>query len=74
MSSTGNKPSVKYWHQGFIIGEDSKGRDCLRFQTYGIALRVSQRALANGFRLAIYEDGGDWCLRLLAKGEGSDVL
>jgi len=76
MSGSANKPSSRYWHQGFIISKDGKGRDCLRFQTFGIAIRVSEKASKHGFKLGLYQDGGDWCLRPLAKSETiwADVL
>lgn len=64
-----NKKATRFWHQGFIIGKDAQGRDCLRFQTESTALNVSEDARRSGYRLHPYEDGGDWCLRLLAKGE-----
>jgi hypothetical protein len=67
--SGGNKRATRFWHQGYIIGKDSQGRQCLRFQTYSIAQKVLERAAGHGFRLAIYEDAGDWCLRLPEKGE-----
>lgn len=67
MSGRPNKASTRRWHQGFGITKDAQSRDCIRFQTYGIAMKVLERAAGNGFRLAIYEDGGDWCLRLADK-------
>lgn len=64
-----NKPAYKFWHQGFAVSKDVLGRPCVRFQTYGIAIKVAFKAGQHGFRLAVYQDDGNWCLRLLAKGE-----
>jgi hypothetical protein len=61
--------ATTYWHQGFATSTDAKGRECVRFLTYGIALQVQIRAAGNGFRLGLYPDDGDWCLRLLGKDE-----
>jgi hypothetical protein len=69
MSGPTRKVAGRFWHQGYIIGKDAQGRDCLRFLTYSVALRVVEAAAKNRFRLAVYADQGDWCVRLLKRGE-----